>query len=531
MNMKFNWNFPYKSQRMPVMGKNIVSTSHPLAAQAGLTMLAKGGNAVDAAICTAITLTVVEPVNNGIGSDAFAIIWNGDKLYGLNASGKSPSGWTKEYFSKYKKMPFLGWDTVTVPGAVSAWVELWKKFGQLEFEELFQPAIEYAKNGFLITPIIANIWNNASRVYNKKKYPEFHKVFLPDGRVPNPGELFKLKDHAKSLELIAHTNGEAFYEGELAKKIVEHAKNTGGKIRIEDLKNHKILWQDPLNIEYKGIKLHELPPNGQGITALITLGILKEFDLENYNKNSVDSYHLQIEAMKLGFADAYRYISDPDSLEFDPSLLLKPEYLRERAELIDLKKAKEYDPGQPKKEGDTVYLTAADENGMMVSYIQSNYFSFGSGIVVPGSGISLQNRGNLFTLEKDHPNHVEPNKRPYQTIIPAFVTKDERPLMSLGVMGGAMQPQGHIQMITRIFDYKENPQTAIDAPRWRYMSRLNISVEKDFDKTMREKLTEKGHHISEGHYLNFGGAQIIYKLQNGYLGASEPRKDGQAVGY
>ncbi|MFO7797256.1 MAG: gamma-glutamyltransferase [Promethearchaeati archaeon] len=531
MNTKFKWNFSYNSKRMPILGKNIVSTSHPLAAQAGLSMLKKGGNAIDAAVCTAISLSVVEPVNNGLGSDAFAIIWDGKKLHGLNASGKSPSGWTKEYFSKYKKMPFLGWDTVTVPGAVSAWVELWKKFGQLEFDQLFKPAIDYAKNGFLIPPIIADIWKTAARVYKKKRFPEFHKVFLPQGQSPKAGDLFKLPDHAQSLEKIARSKGEALYKGELAEKIIEHAKKTGGKIKLDDLKNHDVIWQDPLNIEYNGIKLHELPPNGQGLCALITLGILKELNLKNLKKNSAESYHFQIEAMKLGFADAYRYISDSKSLEFDPSKLLESDYLKQRANLIDTNKAKSYPAGNPVGEGETVYLTTADQAGMMVSYIQSNYFGFGSGVVIPNTGISLQNRGNCFTLESGHPNQVGPNKRPYHTIIPAFVTKNGDPLMSFGVMGGAMQPQGHVQMITRIFDYDENPQTAIDAPRWRYMSDLNISVERGFTKIALENLTKKGHNITKGHYLSFGGAQIIYKLEEGYVGASEPRKDGQAVAF
>ena len=529
MKPKFNWEFPYRSQKIPVLGRNIVSTSHPLAAQAGLNMLKKGGNAVDAAVSTAITLAVVEPVNNGIGSDAFVIVWDGDKLHGLNASGKSPNRWTKEHFSKYNQMPLTGWDTVTVPGAVSGWVELWKKFGKLEFKQLFEPAIRYAKEGFLVPPIIADIWKTASRVYKKEDFPEFHRVFLPDGRSPNPGEQFKIPELSDTLELIANTKGEAFYKGKLAEEIVEHAKDSDGLLTLNDLRDHQPRWEDPFNIEYKGIKLHELPPNGQGLTALLTLGILREFDLEKFEKNSVDSLHLQMEAMKLGFADAYQYISDPNYLELDPTLLLKPEYLKERANLIENDTAKQYSAGNPKPGGDTVYLTTADKNGMMVSYIQSNYFGFGSGIVVPETGISLQNRGNCFTLEEGHPNQIGPNKRPFHTIIPAFVTKDGNALMSFGVMGGAMQPQGHVQMITRIFDYNENPQAAVDAPRWRYMKDHKINVEQGFDQSTLDHLKAKGHRIGRGHYLNFGGAQIIYKLDEGYLAASEPRKDGHAV--
>ncbi|TFF99633.1 MAG: gamma-glutamyltransferase [Promethearchaeota archaeon] len=531
MQTSFNWKFPYSSQKIPVLGNNIVSTSHPLAAQAGLNMLSKGGNAVDAAICTAITLAVVEPVNNGIGSDAFAIIWDGNKLHGLNASGKSPEKWTKEHFAKYRRMPLTGWDTVTIPGAVSAWVELWKKFGRLDFKELFKPAILYAKHGFLVPPIIANIWKTLSKVYKKRKFPEFHKVFLSNGRSPGPGELFRNPKLSETLELIADTKGEAFYEGILAEKIVEHAKNTEGLITLNDLSSHEVLWQDPLNIEYNGIKVHELPPNGQGLAALIALGILKEFNIKNHEINSPETVHLQIEAMKLAFADSYRYISDPNHLEVDPSTLIKTDYLKRRAKQIDKNKTKDYNAGKPLGNGDTVYLTTADENGMMVSYIQSNYFGFGSGIVIPNTGISLQNRGNLFTLEKGHPNQVGPSKRPFHTIIPAFVTKNGEPLMSFGVMGGAMQPQGHIQVITRIFDYGENPQAAIDAPRWRFMKDLRVIIERGFKESMITNLKKKGHQLSQGNPLDFGGAQIIFKLDKGYLAASEPRKDGHAVAY
>jgi len=531
MKLPFDWEFPYNSRKMPLLANNMVSTSHPLAAQAGLSMLKKGGNAVDAAISTAIALTVVEPVNNGVGSDAFAIVWDGSDLHGLNASGRSPKSWTLDHFSHYDKMPLTGWDTVTAPGAVSAWAELWERFGQLEFKQLFEPAITYAKEGFVVPPIIAHIWKVAGKIYKKRDFPEFHRVFLPHGRSPKAGELFKIPELSETLKLIANTKGDAFYKGTLAEDIVKCAKETGGLISMKDLKTHEALWQNPLSIEYKGIRLHELPPNGQGLAALIAMGILREYDLRELDKNSVEAVHLQIEAMKLGFADAYRYVSDPDNLELDPLTLLKSQYLEKRANLIDIKKAKSFQPGRPKYEGDTVYLSTADENGMMVSYIQSNYFGFGSGIVIPNRGISLQNRGNCFTLEENHPNQVGPNKRPYHTIIPAFVTKNNAPLMSFGVMGGKMQPQGHIQMITRIFDFGENPQAAIDAPRWRYRKGKKIKVEKPFKPSMLKQLESRGHQISAGNYLDFGGAQIIYKLKDGYLGASESRKDGYPVGF
>lgn len=529
MRPKFKWKFPYESQRMPVLASNIVCSSQPLASQAGLRMLMKGGNAIDAAIATAIALTVVEPTSNGIGSDAFALFWDGTQLKGLNASGKSPKAWDTEYFlSKYEKMPSLGWDTVTIPGCVSAWVELWKEYGTLEFGELFKPAIEYARNGFLVSPIIGLGWRLLKNQY--KRFPEWFNTFTKNGKAPKPGDLFKLPNHADTLELIAETEGDAFYKGSLAEKFEEHAKSTGGYISMEDLRSHKPIWVDPISIDYNGIHLHEIPPNGQGIAALIMLGILKHFEISQYRPESLKGLHIQLEAMKLAFRDAHRYVSDPNHLEFDPKHLLDDDYLRERAKLISMKKAQDYDYGRPKV-GDTVYLTAADSEGMMVSYIQSNFWSFGSGIVIPETGIALQNRGNGFTLEEGHPNQVSPSKRPYHTIIPAFVTKDGTPSMSFGVMGGHMQPQGHAQMITRIFDQKQNPQAACDAPRWQVMDGLQIKLEGRFSEKVVTGLQSLGHEITFGLDVDFGGAQLIYKLDRGYLGASEPRKDGQAVGF
>ncbi len=529
MRKDFRWKFPYPSQRMPILANNIVSTSQPLASQAGLQILLKGGNAIDAAIATAITLTVVEPTMNGIGSDAFAILWDGKKIVGLNASGRSPAAWTPEYFlSKYKRMPYIGWDTVTVPGAVSAWVELSKKYGQLSFQELFKPAIKYAKNGFLVSPITADVWQVLARTFNR--YPEFCDAFLRNGKAPRAGDLFTFPAQARSLELIAKTEGHEFYHGELAKKIKEHAKKTGGLMTYEDFENHTPTWVDPIKIEYKGVELHEIPPNGQGLATLIMLGILKQFDISSFEPDSVDSIHLQLEAMKLAFADAYRYISDPSTLEFDPKYLLEPDYLKERVSLINIESAKKHEHGVPKR-GDTVYLTAADENGMMVSYIQSNYFGFGSGIVIPNTGISLQNRGAGFVMEEGHPNQVGSNKRPYHTIIPAFVTKNNEPLMSFGVMGGAFQPVGHAQMMIRIFEYRQNPQAAVDAPRWQVKDGLIVSVESGFNEQTIKGLKERGHKVSKSHFVEFGGAQIIYKLEDGYVAASDPRKDGHAVGF
>lgn len=530
MNVNFNWEFTYPSQRMPILAKNIVSTSQPLASQAGLQMIMKGGNAVDAAIASAIALTIVEPTMNGIGSDAFAILWDGKKIVGLNASGRSPAAWTIEHFSNYKSIPESGWDSVTIPGAVSAWVELSKKYGRLEFKELFEPAINYAEHGFLVSPITSKIWPLLSKRFKRQEFPDFHNVFMINRKAPRPGEIFKSADQAKTLRLIAETEGEAFYSGILAKKIAKHAKNTGGLITIEDLQNHKITWEKPISIELNEISLHEIPPNGQGLAALIMLGIFKNLNLASYESDSVECIHLQIEAMKLAFADAYRYVSDPATLEFEPNFFLNPNYLRDRAKLIDLKIAQQFDAGVPKF-GDTVYLTTADAEGIMVSYIQSNYMGFGSGIVIPGTGITLQNRANGFNLIEGHPNQVGPNKRPYHTIIPAFVTKQGEPLISFGVMGGSMQPQGHAQMMIRIFLDGQNPQTAIDAPRWRLMNGRDVILESGFKNTIYEGLSKLGHIVSKDHFYKFGGAQLIYKLDDGYLGASDWRKDGQAVGF
>jgi gamma-glutamyltranspeptidase/glutathione hydrolase len=327
MNQPFDWEFKYSSQRMPILAENVVSTSQPLASQAGLQILQKGGNAVDAAISAAIALTVVEPVNNGVGSDAFAIIWDKKKLHGLNASGKSPSLWTKDYFSKYKSMPLVGWDSVTIPGAVSAWIELSKKYGQLEFKQLFEPAIKYAREGFLVSPITAELWKKIKPIYNKPQFSEFQRIFYPKNRAPKPGELFKIPELAKTLSLIAETQGDAFYHGELAKKISDCSKKQGGLLRYEDLSNHRPIWQDTIQLKYKDVTFHELPPNGQGLAALMMLGFIKHHNLESYASDSVESIQLQIEAMKLSFSDAYRYISDPKSMEVEPSQLLNEKYL------------------------------------------------------------------------------------------------------------------------------------------------------------------------------------------------------------
>ncbi|MCV7411061.1 gamma-glutamyltransferase [Mycobacterium florentinum] len=527
MSAPFDWNFPYAWPRKPVLGSNVVCTSQPLAAQAGLRMLAEGGSAADAAVATAIALTVVEPVSNGIGSDAFAIVWDGKQLHGLNASGRSPAAWTPEYFGG-NDVPGLGWNSVTVPGAVSAWVELHAKFGKLPFERLFEPAISYGRNGFPVSPTIAQQW--AAQVPLFESQPGFAEAFLPDGRAPKPGERFRLPAHAATLEKIAATNGEAFYRGELAAQLEAHATANGGALRAGDLAAHRADWVNTISGTYRGYTVHELPPNGQGIVALIALGILANFDMSSLSVDSAGSVHLQIEALKLAFADAQAYVSDIDHMAVRPEELLDAGYLKRRAALIDHNRAKPATAGTPP--GGTVYLTAADAAGVMVSMIQSNYTGFGSGVVVPGTGISLQNRGAGFVANQGHPNQVGPNKRPYQTIIPGFVTKDGAPVMSFGVMGGPMQPQGHVQVLVRIADYGQNPQAACDGPRFRWVQGMQVSCEPGFAPSTLDELRRRGHDLlAVDDYNAFGSCQAIWRLDDGYLAASDPRRDGQAVAF
>ncbi|MFZ3302251.1 MAG: gamma-glutamyltransferase family protein [Mycobacterium sp.] len=522
----FGWELPYAWPRKPVLATNVVCTSQPLAAQAGLRMLADGGSAVDAAIATAIALTVVEPVSNGIGSDAFAIVWDGRQLHGLNASGRSPAAWTPEYFG-VDGVPALGWNSVTVPGAVSAWVELHAKFGKLPFERLFEPAISYGRKGFLVSPTIAEQW--AAQVPLFASQPGFAETFMPGGRAPSPGERVTLPDHAATLELIATTHGEAFYRGELAAKLEAHASANGGAMRAGDLAAHHADWVGTISGGYRGYTVHEIPPNGQGIVALIALGILEHFDMSSFAIDSADSVHVQIEAVKLAFADAQAYVADVEHMTVRPEHLLDQEYLRQRATLIDRARAKSASAGTPR--GGTVYLTAADVSGVMVSMIQSNYLGFGSGVVVPGTGISLQNRGADFTVTRGHPNQVGPNKRPYHTIIPGFLSKDGAPVMSFGVMGGPMQPQGHVQVVERIVDHGQNPQAACDGPRFRWAQGLQVCCENGFPASTLDELRRRGHElVTTGDYNQFGSCQAIWRLDDGYLGVSDPRRDGQAVG-
>jgi len=533
----FDWNFPYPSQRMPVLARQAVATSQPLAAQAGLQMLLRGGTAADAAIATAAALTVLEPTSNGIGSDAFALVWWNGKVHGLNASGRAPKALTLEAVAgrwpggiEDPTRPPLGWDFVTVPGCVSGWRALSQKFGRLPFADLFEPAIAFARDGFLVAPQTAGGWSRAGTRF--AAFDEFKRVFLPNGRGPRPGEKVTLPDHARTLEEIARTGGDSFYRGALAARILAAAKADGAMLREEDLATHRADWVDPISIDYRGLTLHEIPPNGQGIAALSALGMLSHSDFAAMQADCPDCIHTQIEAMKLAFADAHAFVADSKTMTTTSEALLDPAYLQERAATIDPQVAADPGHGQPRR-GGTVLLTAADRDGMMISFIQSNYMGFGSGVVVPETGISLHNRGACFSFTPGHPNAFGGGKRPYHTIIPAFVTRAGAPLMAYGVMGGFMQPQGHLQVLTRLADFKQNPQAAIDAPRWQVMSGKKVSIEPGFDPELIEELRRRGHDLTlaETRNVSFGGAQAILALEDGYFAASDPRRDGMAVGW
>lgn len=535
----FDYTAPYTSTRLPLFARNVVSTSHPLAAQAGLRMLLAGGNAVDAAIAAAAAITVTEPVSNGLGSDAFCILWDGKALHGLNASGRAPAAWTTSYFrARYgadaKTPPKRGWDAVTVPGAVAGWVALSERFGKLPFGDLMQPAIEIAERGYAVPVVVQQKW--AAAAGELAGQPGFRETFLPWGRAPQVGERFVFAGAARALRAIAASKGEAYYRGEIAAAAVKHAQAHGGAVTLDDFAAYQPEWVQPIGQAYRGYTLHEIPPNGQGIAALIALGILSNFDLASLPADGVESQHLQIEAMKLAFADVYRYVAEPASMEVTPAQMLDAAYLKGRAALIDPKRAQDFGAGNPVK-GGTIYLTAADESGMMVSFIQSNYMGFGSGVVVPEYGLSMQNRGHAFSLDARSPNVVAPRKRPFHTIIPAFLAKDGQPVMSYGVMGANMQPQGHMQTLVRMLDYRQNPQAACDAPRWRYNAGLEINVESAMNPALVQGLLERGHRteVIRDSYQDFGAGQFIWRLGDpaveGYVAASDPRRDGQAVGF
>ncbi len=527
-----DWTNPYPSARSAVLGRNVVSTSQPLAAQAGLRMLLAGGNAVDAALAAAMALTVVEPSGCGLGSDGFAIVWDGKELHGLNASGRSPQGWTPDRYAGRDAMPEKGWEAVTVPGAVSAWAELSRRFGKLPLSTVAAPAVQYARDGFPVSPVIATLWELGKQRLGDQ--PGFAEAFLPGGAAPKAGEIFRNPAQASTLEQIADTQGESFYRGELARKIAAFAREHGGAMTEDDLAAHQADWCGTIAQPFSRSVIHEIPPNGQGIAALMALGILEAAGIGSAPLDHVDTVHLSIEAMKLALADVYQYNADIDAMRVTPDDLLNPAYLAERAKLIDPKRAGDPGYGAPKP-GGTVYVTAADASGMMVSFIQSNYMGFGSGVVVPGTGISLQNRGAGFSLAPGHANQVGPRKRPSHTIIPAFaMNADGTPQMSFGVMGGPMQHQGHVQMSLRVLLYGQNPQAAADAPRWRVTGGRGVALEPGFAPEVVQELKARGHEVSveSGNgVFAFGGAQLILRKGDHYIAGSDPRKDGQAVAF
>ncbi|MDG0966494.1 MAG: gamma-glutamyltransferase [SAR86 cluster bacterium] len=534
---------PFAS-RSEVIGQNgMVATSHPLATQIGLDILKKGGTAIDAAIAANVALGLMEPTGNGIGGDLFAIVWDAEskKLHGLNASGPAPKDISIDYFrdNDLEKIPSYGPLPVTVPGAVDGWIKLHEKFGKLEFRTLFEPTIAYAKNGFPVTETIAYYLKNSQKRF--EKYPNFNELWVKNGSMPAKGEIFKNPQLAKTLETIALKGREGFYEGEVANVMVDFIQSQGGFLTHEDLSSFHSEWTPPVSSNYRGYDVWELPPNGQGIAALQILNILEKFDLKKMGLFSAEYIHLFTEAKKLAFADRAKYYADPNFSSIPVQELISKEYAAERSKRIDFEKPSQTDEAGILKSGDTIYLTAADQYGNMISLIQSNYRGMGSGMVPPGLGFMLQDRGELFSLDPDHKNSLEGGKRPFHTIIPAFVTKDGEPFMSFGVMGGATQPQAHAQIIINMIDFELNLQEAGDAPRIVHSGSSQptdevmldggtLSIERGFGSEIEDELTNKGHQLKYEKGI-FGGYQAIM-LKNGiYYGASETRKDGQAAGY
>ena len=522
---------PYSSNRYCITAKNgVVATGSGLAASAGLSVLRRGGNAVDAAVACAAALTVVEPTANGLGSDAFALVWMKDRLYGLNASGPSPYGISLEDVrrrSTESRMPVYGWVPVTVPGAVGGWAALVERFGKLTLAEDLAPAIEYAEQGYPLSPQLAFFWERAVTRYTelfrgKHEYDEWFRTFTKNGESYHFGETVKLPGHARTLKLIAESDGEAFYKGEIAEQLVKQSARDGGYFRMEDLADYRPEWVEPVCVNYRGYDVWEIPPNGQGITALMALNILKEF---RFAERDAEMFHRQIEAMKLSFADSMHYVTDARHMNLEYHDLLDPAYGARRARLIG-SRAEIRTHGTPDKSG-TAYLCTADKEGNMVSFIQSNYMGFGSGIVVEGYGTALQNRGSDFSLDEGAVNVLAPHKKTYHTIIPGFLTKDGKASGPFGVMGGYMQPQGHVQTVMNLIDFGLNPQMALDAPRWQWIRDNKVLVEPGFSPEILEALKAKGHDAEQAENRNsFGRGQIILRLENGvYAAGTESRTD------
>lgn len=509
----------------------MIATSQPLAASVGLDILQKGGNAIDAAIATAATLTVVEPTSNGIGGDAFALVWVKDKLYGLNASGPAPATLTPEAVKAlgHDKMPAYGMVPITVPGTPAAWAELSRRFGKLPLKEVLAPAIRYAEEGFPLTPILGKYWHIAYKKFKEQcsgdEFNAWFETFAPDGRAPETGEMWSSPGHAKTLRAIAETDARDFYEGEIADEIDAFMKKHGGFLSKEDLTTYKPEWVEPISVNYKGYDVWEIPPNGHGMVTLMALNIYKKLSKPEWQ--STQTIHEQIESMKLAFIDGKAFITEEADMPVETAHLLSDEYAEKRVKLIDDEAMNPEPYVLPK--GGTVYLATADEEGNMVSFIQSNYMGFGSGIVVPGTGIALQNRGHDFSLDENHPNVLRPGKRSYNTIIPGFLTKDGNAVGPFGVMGGYMQPQGHFQVVVNTIDYLLNPQAALDVPRWQWTEARKVRVEPEFPNYLVQALIRKGHEVEispDGG--GFGRGQIIWRNpETGVLqGGTESRTDG-----
>ncbi|MCH2190047.1 MAG: gamma-glutamyltransferase [Gammaproteobacteria bacterium] len=532
--------------RSPVLATQaMAATSQPLATQVALDVMKRGGNAIDAAIAANAMLGLVEPTGNGIGGDLFAIVWDAKtkRLYGLNASGRSPQNLTRQWFldNDYASIPSHGPLPVSVPGAIDGWFELHGRFGRMPMNEILSPTIDYARNGFPVSQLIAYYWGRSVPILSK--WPGFTEQFTLDGKAPKQGQIWKNPHLASTLERVAEGGRDAFYKGDIAKTISDYMQKHGGFLSYEDLAEHKSDWIDPVSTNYRGYDVWELPPNGQGIAALQILNILEQFDIRAMGLDSAEYVHLFTEAKKLVFEDRAKYYADTEFNKIPVDKLISKSYAQERAKLIDLAKAsKEYPAGKLLEDGDTIYLTTADSEGNMVSLIQSNYRGMGSGMTPPGLGFILQDRGEMFSLEEGHFNVFEGGKRPFHTIIPAFVTKDGNPWMSFGLMGGAMQPQGHAQIVVNMIDFDMDIQEAGDAPRIHHTGSSEptgekmtnggiLNLETGFDyKTIRQ-LMRMGHKIQ---FANgpYGGYQAIHKAENGvYWGATESRKDGHAAGY
>jgi len=527
--------YPYPSQRQSVFAqRGMVAASQPLAAQAGIEVMQKGGNAIDAAIATAAALTVVEPTGCGIGGDAFALVWCKGQLHGLNGNGHAPAALSIEAVKAagHDQMPLYGWTPVTVPGCPSAWAELSQRFGKLPFAELLQPAIRLARDGFPLSPVVAHQWQLTLEEFSPHRdaaLDAWFDTFLIDGRAPRAGDMFRNPAQARTLEELAATRCESLYRGALAERLDAHSRASGGYLRASDLQDYRAEWVEPIHVNYRGVDVWEIPPSGQGLVALMALNILEGFSFEGFSfdhRDSQQTWHRQLEAMKLAYSDGLHYITDPLHMRVAVADLLSDDYSSRRRGQIG-EQAQPPKPGDPHASG-TVYLATADAEGNMVSFIQSNYHGFGSGVVLPDSGIALQNRGQEFSLDPTHANCLAPGKKTFHTIIPGFLTQDGQALGPFGVMGGYMQPQGHVQMVMNLVDFGLNPQAALDAPRWQWLGDMKVGIEQGASRDLANALARRGHQVQMASDLtDYGRGQIILRdpVSGVLCGGTEPRAD------